>query len=131
MHICAFYLVNTSQGRHVHGLLLGHTSAADLGEVFPSSSLLDGGDEHFKRVFACEKVDDFEGMLDDGESVALLACVASVEHQSACESLHDGAEGLPELLALISIEVIVRLSTCQQCGARTPKPWWWPRRRSP
>ena len=95
-------LVDSSQGRHIDGLLSDHTSGTDSGGVFSGTSHQDGGDEHFQGVATSQKVNDFEGVSDDADGLDFLTSVAAVELHGADETFDDGAEGLSELFGLIS-----------------------------
>ena len=51
-------------------------------------------------------MDDLEGLLDDVDCLGLLTCVAAVEHEGSSKTLDDWAEGLSELLALVSTSCV-------------------------
>jgi hypothetical protein len=95
-------LVDSSEGRHVHCLLSNHTTSTDSGGVLSGTGLHDGVHEDLKRVSSGEEMDDLEGVPHNTDGLDLLTSVPAVELEGSNESLDDGAEGLSELLALVS-----------------------------
>jgi len=94
--------VDSSHWWDVNGLLSGNTSRSDLGGVFSWASELDGSDEDFQWVSACQKVDDFECVSDDSDGLDLFTGVSAVELEWSDESFYDGGECLSEFFSLIS-----------------------------
>jgi len=57
---------------------------------------------YLQRVLPGEQMDDLERVLDDAAGHQLLAVVATLHHQGAGQSLHNGALGLAETLGGIT-----------------------------
>ena len=95
-------LVDSSEGRHIHGLSSHDTRATHSHGVFSGAGVGQSLDEHLHGVAVGGEVDDVEGVFDDSASLELLAGVSALSHEGVHESLHDGAEGLLEPLGLVS-----------------------------
>ena len=95
-------LVDSSQGRHVDGLLSDDTTSTDSGGIFSGASHEDSVDEHLQGVSASEEVDYLEGVSDDTDGLDFFTSVSAVELHGADESFDDGAESLSEFLGLVS-----------------------------
>ena len=95
-------LVHATEGRDIHSLATDHTGGANAGGVLTGAGVDDGINGDLQGVLVGEEVDDLEGVGDDADSHELLAVVAAVHHQGACEALDDGALGLPEPLLLVA-----------------------------
>lgn len=61
------------------------TGGADAGGVLTGPRVDDGVDEDLDRVAVGGEVDDVEGVLHDAGRHQLLAVVAAVHHEGACQ----------------------------------------------
>ena len=95
-------LVDSSERRNINGLSSDNTTRSDTGRVFASSSVLDGINNNLNRVLIGQKVNDFEGLLDDSDSHLLLTVVSTLHHHGVDESLNNWAGGLSESLLLVA-----------------------------
>lgn len=95
-------LVDSSERRNINGLSSDNTTRSDTGRVFASSSVLDGINHNLNRVLIGQKVNDFEGLLDDSDSHLLLTVVSTLHHHGVDESLNNWAGGLSESLLLVA-----------------------------
>jgi len=65
--------------------------------------VLAGGDEDLDGVLVGDEVNDFHGLLDDGDGFLLLTVVSgSGDHDHVDESFNDGALGLLETTFLVA-----------------------------
>jgi hypothetical protein len=72
-------LVDSSQWRHVDGLLSDNTTSTDSGRIFSGTGLKHGTNENLQRVSGSEEVNNLEGVPDDTDGFDFLTSVASVE----------------------------------------------------
>ena len=89
-------LVHAAHGRDVHRLAANDTGAANACGIFAWSGVDDGIDDHLKRIFVGEQVNDLHGVLHDAHGHELLAVVAAVHHQGVHKPFDDGRLRLPE-----------------------------------
>ena len=94
--------VDSSHWWDVDGLLSGNTSCSNLGWIFSWTSELDGLDEDFQWVSSGQKVNNFEGMSDDSDSINFFTGVSAVELQSSDQSFNNWGKCFSELFGLIS-----------------------------
>lgn len=91
-------LVDTAQGRNVHGLTTDSTSVTNTSGIFTSTAVGNSVNNNLDGVGVGQQVDDFHGLLDDAVSQQLLAVVATVHHHGVGQAFNDGAFGLAETL---------------------------------
>mmetsp|Transcript_23924 Transcript_23924/g.66408 ORF Transcript_23924/g.66408 Transcript_23924/m.66408 type:complete len:216 (+) Transcript_23924:160-807(+) len=94
-------LVHTAQGRDIHGLAAHHTSTTNTGGILAGAAVDDGINSHLQGILVGEEVHDLKRVLHNAGGHHLLAIVAAVHHERACEPLDDGALGLAEPLLLV------------------------------
>jgi hypothetical protein len=98
-------LVDSAERRHIDGLSTDHTTGSDTSGVLTGTTVGDSGDDNLNGVLAGEKVDQFEGLLDNFDSLLLFTVVSATGgHNHADEALHDRALSLlkPTLLVAAS-----------------------------
>mmetsp|Transcript_36977 Transcript_36977/g.55873 ORF Transcript_36977/g.55873 Transcript_36977/m.55873 type:complete len:247 (-) Transcript_36977:55-795(-) len=95
-------LVHSTEGRDIHSLPSNDAGRTDSGGVLSGAPVLDSIDVHLKGVHVRQEVDNLEGMLHDADGHHFLTVVPAVHHHGAAQSLHDRAQGLSELLLLVS-----------------------------
>ena len=96
------YLVNSPQGRHIHGLPPHSSGAADTGGILAWAGVDDGVDHDLERILAGQQVDDLEAVLHNPHGHQLLAIVPPVHHQRVDQALNDRALGFAEPLGSVS-----------------------------
>lgn len=89
-------LIDSPQWGHINSLSPDGTSGTDTGGVFTGAAVDDGIDGDLDRVLVGHQVNDGESVVDDANSLELLAVVTPVHHERVGQALDDGALGLAE-----------------------------------
>ena len=79
-----------------------NTGSTNASGIFARSRVDDGINNNLDGVLVRQKMDDFQGVLNDSDGHELLTVVASLLHEAADKTLNDRARSLTESLLLVS-----------------------------
>jgi len=95
-------LVNTAEWRNINSLTSDGTSRSDTGGIFTGTSVDDSIYNNLDWVLVGQEVDDVKSVLNNSDSLHLLAVVSAVHHQRVGETLDDWALRLSEAFLVVS-----------------------------